>query len=83
MRIKVLRNTGANLPNFTEGQVADVSDDVAELLCGLRIAEILHAIPDEPVRAVPDSPGIQAYGTVEHATEKLKAKGKQLKKHNQ
>jgi hypothetical protein len=44
----------------------------------------LQAVPDEPIEAVPESPEIQAEGTVEHAIEKLKGyKAKQLKKHNQ
>ena len=58
--IRILRNTGAKLPHFTEGQVADVPDEIAELLCGLHLAELLKAIPDKPLRAVPENPTILA-----------------------
>ena len=58
--IRVLRNTGANLPHFTEGQVVDVPDETADLLCGLHLAELLKAIPSEPLQAVPENPTILA-----------------------
>lgn len=58
--IRVLRNTGGNLPRFNEGQVVDVSDETADLLCGLYLAELLKAIPDEPLRAIPENPSIVA-----------------------
>jgi hypothetical protein len=53
-KIIVLRNTGADLPRFSEGQVVDVQDKVAELLCGLKLAEVLQAVPPETLHAVPD-----------------------------
>ena len=58
--IRVLRNTGVDLPRFTEGQVVDVPDDTANLLCGLKLAELLKTIPDEPLRAIPENPSILA-----------------------
>ncbi len=58
--IRILRNTGANLPPFTEGQVVNVADNAAELLCGLGLAEVLKAVPDEPMRAIPENPSIVA-----------------------
>lgn len=58
--IRLLRSTGLNLPRFTEGQVADVPDETAELLCGLSLAEVLKTVPDEPLRAIPDNPSIVA-----------------------
>lgn len=58
--IRILRNTGANLPRFSEGQVVNVQDSVADLLCGLAIAELLKAIPGEPLKAVPDNTTIVA-----------------------
>lgn len=56
----MLRSTGANLPRFSEGQVVNVQDSVADLLCGLAIAELLKAIPGEPLKAVPENPTIVA-----------------------
>ncbi len=58
--IRMLRSTGADLPRFSEGQVVSVQDSVADLLCGLAIAELLKAVPDEPLKAVPDNPTIVA-----------------------
>lgn len=58
--IRVLRNTGNHLPRFTEGQVVDVPDETANLLCGLKLAELLKTIPAEPLRAVPENPSIVA-----------------------
>jgi len=59
-KIRVLRSTGSDLPQFTEGQVAEVDEATAELLCKLNLAEVIKAIPPKPVAAVPDEPGIQA-----------------------
>lgn len=61
--IRVLRSTGNNLPHFTEGQVVDVRDDVADLLAGMNLAEVLKAVPEEPLRTVADNPSIQAVET--------------------
>lgn len=58
--IRILRNTGVDLPRFTEGQVVDVPDEAANLLCGLKLAELLKTIPDEPLRAIPENPSILA-----------------------
>ena len=58
--IRILRNTGANLPRFTEGQVVDVPADTAALLCGLALAEVLETTPPAPLRAVPENPTILA-----------------------
>lgn len=58
--IRVLRSTGNNLPHFTEGQVVEVHDDVANLLAGLSLAEVLKAVPAEPLCTVEDNPSIQA-----------------------
>lgn len=58
--IRLLRSTGLNLPRFTEGQVADVPDETAELLCGLSLAEVLKTVPDEPLKAIPEHPSITA-----------------------
>ena len=58
--IRVLRNAGASLPHFTEGQVVDVPDQTADLLCGLNLAELLKTVPQEPLRAVPENPSIIA-----------------------
>jgi hypothetical protein len=43
-----------------EGQVVDVSDDTASLLCSLNLADVIKAIPAEPLTAVPDNPTIMA-----------------------
>ena len=59
-RIRVLRNTGQNLPRLAEGQVVDVPDDTADLLCRLNLAVLLKAIPSEPLAAIPENPTIQA-----------------------
>lgn len=59
-KIRVLRNTGRHLPRFTEGQVVDVPDQTADLLCGLNLAELLETIPDEPLQAIPANPSILA-----------------------
>ena len=59
-RICVLRNTGSHLPRFTEGQVVDVPDEIAELLFGLKLAELIQTIPDEPLKAIPEKPTILA-----------------------
>jgi hypothetical protein len=82
--VRVLRNTGANLPRFTEGQVVDVEDETAELLCGLNLAELLKAIPDEPLRAIPENPSIMAAETSEapsasskHHRSKMKPESKE------
>lgn len=58
--IQVLRNTGSHLPHFTEGQVVDVPNETAELLCGLNLAVLLKTIPDEPLQAIPENPTIVA-----------------------
>lgn len=58
--IRVLRNTGSHLPHFSEGQVVEVPDETADLLCGLSLAELLKTTPPEPLRAVPDNPSILA-----------------------
>ena len=58
--IRIVRNTGADLPRFTEGQVVDVPDGTADLLCGLKLAELLRTIPDEPLKAIPENPTILA-----------------------
>ena len=58
--IRVLRNTGVHLPRFAEGQVVDVDDQTAELLCSLNLAELLKAIPGEPLKAIPENPTILA-----------------------
>ena len=58
--VHVLRNTGAHLPRFAEGQVVDVDDQTAELLCSLNLAELLKAIPGEPIKAIPENPTILA-----------------------
>lgn len=59
-KIRILRNTGADLPRFTEGQVSDVADEIADMLCGLKLAELLRTIPDNPLQAVPENPSIVA-----------------------
>lgn len=58
--IRILRNTGNHLPRFTEGQVVDVPDETADLLCGLALAELLKTVPPEPLRAIPENPSIVA-----------------------
>lgn len=58
--ICVLRNTGATLPRFSEGQVVSVEDQTADLLCSLNLAELLKTIPEEPLRAIPENPSILA-----------------------
>lgn len=58
--IRVLRSTGSHLPTFSEGQVAKVPDETADLLCGLDLAEVLEAVPDEPLEAIPENPSIKA-----------------------
>lgn len=58
--IRIVRNTGADLPRFTEGQVVDVPDGTADMLCGLKLAELLRTIPDEPLKAIPENPTILA-----------------------
>lgn len=58
--IRLVRNTGASLPRFTEGQVVDVPDETADLLCGLKLAELLKAVPDQLLQAVPENPSIVA-----------------------
>jgi hypothetical protein len=67
--IRVLRSTGGNLPRFAEGQVVDVSDDTARLLCGLNLADVIKAIPEEPLAAVPENPTIMA---AEHDLQAIK-----------
>jgi hypothetical protein len=58
--IRVLRNTGNHLPRFAEGQVVDVPDQTADLLCGLNLAELLKTVPDQPLMAIPDNPSVLA-----------------------
>lgn len=58
--IRILRSTGANLPRFTEGQEVSVDSETAELLCRLKLAEVLQAVPGEPLQGVPPEPEVQA-----------------------
>lgn len=58
--IRILRNTGAGLPHFTEGQVVGVPDETADMLCGLKLAVLLKTIPVEPLRAIPAASAIVA-----------------------
>lgn len=58
--IRVLRSTGNHLPRYAEGQVVDVPDHSADLLCELGLAEVIRAIPAEPLQAVPENPSIVA-----------------------
>ena len=64
--VRVLRNTGAHLPRFSEGQVVGVDEQTAELLCSLNLAELIKTIPAEPLQAIPAKPTILA---TEHAPE--------------
>ena len=70
MRIKVLRNLGYGLPDYTEGQVVDVEQELGESLCQRGLAEqIIQAVPQSPLKAVPPVPEI---GSVEQAEADLK-----------
>lgn len=73
-RIKVLRNLGRGLPDFTEHQVVEVDDEVAADLCNRGLAEIvtptLKAVPQEPLKGIP--PEEPAEGSVEKSEVDLK-----------
>ena len=68
-RIRVLRNLGAGLPRLSEGQEVDVEDSDCQRLVDLGLAVLLRAVP--PVADLIGVPPEE--GSVEHATEKLKA----------
>jgi len=59
-KIRLLRSTGPSLPRFSEGQVVEVPEDTADLLCGLNLAEVIEMVPDKPLQAVPENPSIVA-----------------------
>lgn len=77
MRIEVLRNLGRDLPPLKEGAVADVDDDMGELLCKRGLAKLI-AVPKPVVKAVP--PEELKDGTVEKAEADLKAYTKKAKR---
>jgi hypothetical protein len=74
--IRVLRNTGSHLPRFTEGQVVDVADETAVVLCSLHVAEVLRTIPVEPMKAVPEEPAIMAVDEESQPKQKRNQKTK-------
>lgn len=82
MKIRVLRNLGRGLPDFTEGQVVDVADEVAQALIDRFLAEAiepkLKAVPPEPqLKAVPDEGSVEkATADVESYRDKVKGKKK-------
>lgn len=77
MKIKVLRNLGAGLPDYTEGQEVCVEDNEGRALCKRGLAVLLEETPvkkeqpkqaeaKEPeVNGVPESPKVQASETKE------------------
>lgn len=73
MKIRVLRNLGRSLPQYTEGQVVEADDDVAVSLVAKGLAVQLEqkkpvkAVPSEPVKAKPAE-------TAKAVTETPKAK---------
>jgi len=58
-RIRLLRNLGAGYPPYKEGEEQDVQDHLADVLCGKKLAELIRAIPNKPLKAVPDKPQIE------------------------
>jgi hypothetical protein len=44
-KIKVLRNLGQGLPDYREGQTVQVSNEVADQLCGLSLATLAESTP--------------------------------------
>jgi len=55
MKAKILRNIGTDsgLPSYTEGQVVEGDENKLDELCKLGLAEIIAAVPSEPMQAIP------------------------------
>lgn len=70
MRIKLLRNLGADFPSLKEREVVEVDDKLGELLCERHLAEalpaVIHAIPAAPLRAIPERIEKATADVVEH-----------------
>ena len=73
MKVKVLINLGRGLPDLSEGEVADVDNETAEMLIRRGLAqsvepkskakpkaEKLKATPPEPIKGVDDPAPVKA-----------------------
>lgn len=70
-RITVLRNLGAGLPDYKEGQTIDVSNEEAERLCGLKLAVL--AEPEKPApRKAKTGKGVNAVPASSKVAEQKK-----------
>lgn len=58
MLIRVNRNLGAGLPNYTEAQVVDVCDEEGEMLCKRGLAVQIGVANPAAIQAVPPEPEI-------------------------
>lgn len=73
MKIQILRNLGRDLPDYLEGQIVEVADDVAQELIGRGLAvpkQKLRGVPAEPAKAIPPE---EVEGSVEEAEADVKA----------